>query len=100
VIKGGHLPGTPLDLLFDGSNFREYANVRHDTPHTHGTGCTFASAIAAGLARGLPVEAAVARAKTYITAAIQQGMPMGKGHGPVHHFYGLYRLAGWSLKIT
>ena len=100
VIKGGHLPGTPLDLLFDGSNFREYTNVRYDTPHTHGTGCTFASAIAAGLACGLPVEGAVARAKTYITAAIQQGMPMGKGHGPVHHFYGLYRLAGWSLKIT
>ncbi len=100
VIKGGHLPGTPLDLLFDGSDFREYANVRYDTPHTHGTGCTFASAIAAGLACGLPVEAAVARAKTYITAAIQQGIPMGKGHGPVHHFYGLYRLAGWSLKST
>jgi hydroxymethylpyrimidine/phosphomethylpyrimidine kinase len=100
VIKGGHLPGTPLDLLFDGRNFREYANPRYDTQHTHGTGCTFASAIAAGLAQGLPVEEAVARAKDYITAAIQHGMPMGEGHGPVHHFYKLYRLAGWDLKTT
>jgi len=98
VIKGGHLPGTPLDLLFDGQKFREFTNLRYDTPHTHGTGCTFASAIAAGLARGLPVEEAVARAKGYITSAIQHGMPMGKGHGPVHHFYNLYRLAGWDLK--
>ena len=100
VIKGGHLPGTPLDLLFDGGNFREYTNPRYDTPHTHGTGCTFASAIAAGLARGLPVEEAVARAKMYITAAIRHGMAIGKGHGPVHHFHGLYRLAGWDLNIT
>jgi hydroxymethylpyrimidine/phosphomethylpyrimidine kinase len=98
VIKGGHLPGTPLDLLFDGLDFREYANLRYDTPHTHGTGCTFASAIAAGLARGLSVEEAVARAKEYITTAIQHGMPIGKGHGPVHHFHNLYRLAGWDLK--
>jgi hydroxymethylpyrimidine/phosphomethylpyrimidine kinase len=100
VIKGGHLTGTPLDLLFDGNNFFEFTNQRYDTPHTHGTGCTFASAIAAGLARGLPVEQAVARAKQYITAAIQHGIAMGKGHGPVHHFYGLYRLAGWDLKST
>jgi hydroxymethylpyrimidine/phosphomethylpyrimidine kinase len=100
VIKGGHLHGTPLDLLFDGSNFQEYTNVRHDTPHTHGTGCTFASAIAAGLARGTSVEEAVARAKVYITTAIQQGIPLGKGHGPVHHFCNLYRLAGWNLEAT
>jgi len=96
VIKGGHLPGIPLDLLFDGSTFHEFTNVRYDTPHTHGTGCTFASAIAAGLARGTSVEEAVARAKVYITAAIRQGIPLGKGHGPVHHFHNLYRLAGWN----
>ncbi|NLJ28773.1 bifunctional hydroxymethylpyrimidine kinase/phosphomethylpyrimidine kinase [Desulforhabdus amnigena] len=97
LIKGGHLAGTPMDLLFDGTNFREYSNVRYDTPHTHGTGCTFASAIAAGLARGLAVEEAVAQAKSYITGAIRQGLPLGKGHGPVHHFYELYRLAGWHF---
>jgi hydroxymethylpyrimidine/phosphomethylpyrimidine kinase len=98
VIKGGHLTGTPLDLLFDGSNFRTYSNLRHDTPHTHGTGCTFASAITAGLARGLSVEKAVARAKVYISTAIRHGISLGKGHGPVHHFCGLYRLAGWEIE--
>jgi len=96
VIKGGHLPAAPMDLLYDGNEFREYTNVRHNTPHTHGTGCTFASAIAAGLAQGLPVEDAVAQAKSYITEAIQHGLPLGKGHGPVHHLHRLYRLAGWT----
>jgi hydroxymethylpyrimidine/phosphomethylpyrimidine kinase len=100
VIKGGHLPGKPLDLLFDGNNYREYINVRHDTPHTHGTGCTFASAIAAGLAGGMSVEDGVARAKAYVTAAIRQGIPLGKGHGPVNHFHNLYRLAGWNLETS
>jgi hydroxymethylpyrimidine/phosphomethylpyrimidine kinase len=98
VIKGGHLPGKPLDLLFDGKQFREYTNVRYDTPHTHGTGCTFASAIAAGLALGMSVEEAVARAKAYITAAIREGIPLGNGHGPVNHLYNLYRLAGWNRR--
>ncbi len=97
LVKGGHLPGTPLDLLYDGGSFLEYSNERFDTPHTHGTGCTFASAIAAGLAKGFSVTDAVARAKTYITAAIREGLPLGKGHGPVHHFHELYRLAGWSF---
>jgi hydroxymethylpyrimidine/phosphomethylpyrimidine kinase len=91
VLKGGHLPGDPMDLLFDGTIFREYVNVRLQTPHTHGTGCTFASAIAACLAKGLPIDAAVARAKSYITGAISQGLPLGRGHGPVHHFHEIYR---------
>ena len=59
VMKGGHLQGTPIDLLYDGRNFREYAGPRYQTPHTHGTGCTFASAIAAFLAKGSSVEDAV-----------------------------------------
>ena len=98
VVKGGHLAGSPMDLLYDGRDFFPLENVRHDTPHTHGTGCTFASAIAAGLARGLGVLDAVRRAKDYITGAIRQGLPIGGGHGPVHHFHELYRLAGiqWS----
>ena len=98
VIKGGHLAGTPMDLLYDGESFRQYTNVRHDTRHTHGTGCTFASAIAAGVAKGLSVPEAVGQAKSYITGAIEQGLALGKGHGPVHHFYRLYELAGWSFK--
>lgn len=91
VLKGGHLPGNPMDLLYDGTAFREYVTVRHETPHTHGTGCTFASAIAACLARGFSVEDAVERAKSFITGAISRGLPLGRGHGPVHHFHELYR---------
>ncbi len=90
VIKGGHLQGDPIDLLYDGRNFREYAGVRYQTPHTHGTGCTFASAIAAFIARGSSVEDAVGGAKTYITGAIAEGLPLGRGHGPVHHFHEFY----------
>ncbi|MHC1741631.1 MAG: bifunctional hydroxymethylpyrimidine kinase/phosphomethylpyrimidine kinase [Syntrophobacteraceae bacterium] len=91
VIKGGHLPGRPMDLLYDGREFIEMSNMRHDTPHTHGTGCTFASAIAAGLARGLETVDAVKQAKDYITGAIREGLAIGRGHGPVHHFHALYR---------
>jgi len=90
VLKGGHLPGNPMDLLYDGEDFREFVNERHDSPHTHGTGCTFASAIAAFLARGFSVEEAVGRAKKYITGAILAGLPLGRGHGPVHHFHEFY----------
>lgn len=91
LVKGGHLPGNPMDLLWDGRNFREYAGVRYQTPHTHGTGCTFASAIAAFLARGFSVEDAVERAKTYITGAIASALPLGHGHGPIHHFHAFYK---------
>lgn len=98
VIKGGHLPGAPVDILFDGASFKEFTSPRYDTPHTHGTGCTFASAIAAGIAAGLCVEDALSLAKCYISAAILEGLPLGKGHGPLHHFYELYRLAGWNYQ--
>jgi hydroxymethylpyrimidine/phosphomethylpyrimidine kinase len=98
VVKGGHLPGKPMDLLFDGAKFKEYTNERFDTPHTHGTGCSFASAVASGLAKGLAVEDATAQAKSFITGAIRHGLPLGSGHGPVHHFHALYNLAGWSFE--
>ena len=72
VMKGGHAAGdVVVDILFDGASFREYAAPRIDTSSTHGTGCTFASAIAAGLALGLSVEEAVAQAKEYVTAALR-----------------------------
>jgi hydroxymethylpyrimidine/phosphomethylpyrimidine kinase len=96
VIKGGHLPDAPTDLFYDGQSFLEYPGKRCATRHTHGTGCTFASAIAAGLAKGFTTEEAVRQAKDFVTGAIQQGLPVGKGHGPVHHFYWLYDLAGWT----
>jgi hydroxymethylpyrimidine/phosphomethylpyrimidine kinase len=99
VVKGGHLPDAPMDLLYDGSKFVEYPGERYATPHTHGTGCTFAAAIAAGLARGLTMEEAVLQAKEFVAGAIRQGLPLGKGHGPLHHFYRLYALAGWKWTL-
>ena len=90
VVKGGHLEGPATDLFYDGSDFREFTAPRIDTVNTHGTGCTFASAIAAGLARGLPVLDAVAQAKEYVTEAIRRSFPIGQGHGPLNHFYKLW----------
>jgi hydroxymethylpyrimidine/phosphomethylpyrimidine kinase len=85
VVKGGHLEGDAVDLLFDGKTFHEITAKRIDTRHTHGTGCTFASAIATGLARGDGVLAAVKRAKDYVTEAIRFGLAIGGGQGPVNH---------------
>jgi hydroxymethylpyrimidine/phosphomethylpyrimidine kinase len=91
VVKGGHLPEEEdaIDLLYDGRDFREYRAHRVDTPHTHGTGCTFSAAITAGLALGLPVPDAVARAKEYTARAIAEAPRLGHGHGPTNHLIGL-----------
>ncbi|MEN6567393.1 MAG: bifunctional hydroxymethylpyrimidine kinase/phosphomethylpyrimidine kinase [Veillonellales bacterium] len=94
LIKGGHLPGDACDLLYDGRIFTVFSNERIDNAHTHGTGCTFSSAIAAGLAKGLSVETAIREAKRYVTIAIQHGFQLGGGVGPTHHFYELYRKSG------
>jgi pyridoxal/pyridoxine/pyridoxamine kinase len=80
-----------MDLLFDGKSFHEFATKRIDTKHTHGTGCTFASAIATGLAQGDAVLAAVKRAKDYVTEAIRFGLAIGGGQGPVNHVAPLLR---------
>jgi hydroxymethylpyrimidine/phosphomethylpyrimidine kinase len=87
VVKGGHRSGPPTDLFFDGTTFRAFSAERIATRNTHGTGCTFASAIAAFLARGLPLEEAVGAAKRYLTEALRHASPLGHGHGPVHHFW-------------
>ncbi len=87
VMKGGHREGPAIDLLYDGQEFREYTAVRVVTSSTHGTGCTFSAAIAAGLAKGEPLRGAVAMAKAYVTKALQSAYPIGHGHGPLHHFY-------------
>ena len=86
LIKGGHLEGEIIDLLFDGKAFHEYRGPRIPTKNTHGTGCTFASAIATELAKGNPVPAAVKRAKDFITTAIRFSLPLGKGHGPTNPY--------------
>jgi len=88
LIKGGHLLAErATDLLYDGRFFNVFKGEFIDTPHTHGTGCTYASAIAAQLARGKPITDAVAAAKTYVTEAIRHGLAIGHGAGPTNHFY-------------
>jgi hydroxymethylpyrimidine/phosphomethylpyrimidine kinase len=90
LLKGGHLPGPDsADLLMHGGEVLWQQAQRIETRHTHGTGCTLSAAIAAGLAKGQPLPAAVQRAKRYITGAISAAdtLAIGHGHGPVHHFF-------------
>jgi hydroxymethylpyrimidine/phosphomethylpyrimidine kinase len=95
VIKGGHRDGAQVtDLLFDGEDFREFSVGRVATENTHGTGCTFSAAITASLAKGETVTNSVLGAKAYITKALQNSYPIGRGHGPVHHFYRFWQPRG------
>jgi hydroxymethylpyrimidine/phosphomethylpyrimidine kinase len=88
LIKGGHLLAErATDLLYDGRFFNVFKGEFINTPHTHGTGCTFASAIAAHLARGKSVNDAVETAKTYLTETIRHSLAIGHGTGPTNHFY-------------
>ncbi|GGE15392.1 hydroxymethylpyrimidine/phosphomethylpyrimidine kinase [Aureimonas endophytica] len=91
LMKGGHGRGaTSTDLLFDGDRLLRFEAPRLATTHDHGTGCTLSAAIAAGLAKGLGLEAAVGEAKAYLTAALRaaEALKVGSGRGPVHHFHG------------
>ncbi|NFS28441.1 bifunctional hydroxymethylpyrimidine kinase/phosphomethylpyrimidine kinase [Clostridium botulinum] len=90
LVKGGHLEDDATDLLLYGDEFVFLPQRRINTVHTHGTGCTLSSAIAANLAKGLDVKESVINAKEYITGAIENGFPIGKGVGPTHHFYKFY----------
>jgi len=88
VVKGGHLPGDVVtDLLYDGGTFYDFSGVRIDTKNTHGTGCTFASAIASYLAKGEPIVDAVREARAYLTGALENAYDTGKGHGSVNHMW-------------
>jgi hydroxymethylpyrimidine/phosphomethylpyrimidine kinase len=87
VVKGGHRVADPVDVYFDGEHFAELRADYIQTRHTHGTGCTFSAAIAAFIARGLAVDAAIAEAKNYLTEAIRHAPGLGSGHGPVGHFW-------------
>jgi hydroxymethylpyrimidine/phosphomethylpyrimidine kinase len=91
VVKGGHLPieGEAIDLVYDGQGFVELRSPRYPTKNTHGTGCTFSAAIAAGLARGLLPLDAIRRAKSYVSRAIETSLAIGKGHGPTNHLAGV-----------
>jgi hydroxymethylpyrimidine/phosphomethylpyrimidine kinase len=88
LVKGGHLPGAPVDVLSDGERVWRFPGPRLASPHTHGTGCTLASAIASRLALGDDVPAAVRAAKQFTAAAIRSGFPLGTGTGPVGHRLG------------
>lgn len=98
VVKGGHATGNALDVLFDGDKFYHFETKRIDTQNTHGTGCTFSSAIASQLAKGLSIPEAVQKAKKYVTTAIEHSLAIGHGNGPTNHFYNLYKngLQGWE----
>jgi hydroxymethylpyrimidine/phosphomethylpyrimidine kinase len=88
IVKGGHLDGDEaVDVLFDGHTFTELRGPRLSARHTHGTGCTFASAIAAGLALGRPLDEAARGAKEYVTESIRHAPDIGGGTGPLNHFW-------------
>ena len=93
LIKGGHADGAEsVDVLLDDEGFARFASPRVATRNTHGTGCTLSSAVTAGLAKGLSLREAIASAKRYVSAAIAASdtLRIGHGHGPVHHFHGLW----------
>ena len=95
VIKGGHLgEDRATDVLYDGKEYKELHSYRVKTKNTHGTGCTFSSAIAANIALGKNFFQAVSLAKKYITGAIEHSLSIGQGYGPTHHFFDLYTKAG------
>ncbi|MBL7960913.1 bifunctional hydroxymethylpyrimidine kinase/phosphomethylpyrimidine kinase [bacterium] len=90
VVKGGHSKKDAVDVFYDGKKIHHMSSKRYRTKNTHGTGCTFSAAIAAYLAKGYPTLEAVKFSKKYITGAIAHSYSIGKGHGPVHHFYKFY----------
>jgi hydroxymethylpyrimidine/phosphomethylpyrimidine kinase len=99
VVKGGHLEeDRATDILCDGLEFKELKSHWVETKNTHGTGCTFSSAIAANMALGKNFFEAATLSKVYITGAIEHSLSIGQGHGPPHHFFDLYDRAGLNAK--
>lgn len=101
LLKGGHLTETADDyLLYPGEgNWLQgkwFTGKRSNNPNTHGTGCSLSSALACELAKGLTLPEAVEKAKAYVALGIQNGLAVGHGHGPIHHFVDLYRMADWK----
>jgi hydroxymethylpyrimidine/phosphomethylpyrimidine kinase len=100
LVTGGHLPGDPVDLLYDGERAVRFSSGRLANPHTHGTGCTLAAAIASLLALGADVPEAVTGAREYLTGAISGGFPLGTGTGPVDHAWRLRAESGSAKSQT
>ena len=86
LIKGGHLKGKPVDILYDGKEFHEFPSERIKTKNTHGTGCVFSAAIATEIAKSVPLLHAVKHAKDFITTSIRFSLDLGKGYGPVNPY--------------
>jgi hydroxymethylpyrimidine/phosphomethylpyrimidine kinase len=86
LVKGGHLDGAAIDVLVTSGQLHEYRGERIETPHTHGTGCTYSAKITAQLAKGEALINAVRNGKTFISAAIRTSPGLGSGNGPVNHF--------------
>ena len=95
LVKGGHLTGEATDILYDGDDFNSFSQERIYSKKTHGTGCTLSSAITAELAKGSDIVLAVNDAKIYLTEAIRNSFYVGKGNGPVNHFYEYYNMKGF-----
>ena len=88
IVKGGHFPSADIvDLLYDGHRFTEFHAERIPGSSTHGTGCTFAAAVAAHLALGHRLEDAIPQAQQYVAGAIRHAPGLGSGHGPMDHFW-------------
>jgi hydroxymethylpyrimidine/phosphomethylpyrimidine kinase len=86
LVKAGHIAGEPIDILCTSEGVTKFPGVRIDTPHTHGTGCTYSAAITAGLARRKKLIEAIADAKRFVQAAIETAPGFGHGRGPLNHF--------------
>ena len=89
LSKGGHAEKSADDILVTGGETTVFPGARINTKNTHGTGCTLSSAIAANLAKGASLTAAIRQAKDYVTGALSADLKMGKGHGPLHHGFDL-----------
>lgn len=87
LVKGGHADGDAEDILYCDGEYYSFVNKRINTKNTHGTGCTLSSAIAANLAKGCGMKTSVAKAKEYITSAIEHSLNIGHGNGPTNHFF-------------
>lgn len=98
LVKGGHYIGDARDVLYADGEFAEFCERRINTKNTHGTGCTLSSAIASFLALGHDLKTAVGKAKAYVTRAIEDALPLGKGCGPTNHFHEFYNHKGEKLK--
>lgn len=94
LVKGGHRTADATDILYSRGEFYYFEGQRVNSTSTHGTGCSLSSAIAANLANGLALPEAVREAKFFVYEGIRHAEPIGKGHGPIHHFYSLYKKAG------